>query len=695
MADNTELNTGTGGDTIATDDIGGIKHQRVKVQHGADGSATDVSAASPLPVDGSNVTQPISATALPIPTGASTSAKQLADGHNVANAGTFAVQINNSNLVSTDNSSSDVLAGDAIFTGTGEDVSNFSSMSVQVHASHASATEGLSIEFSTDNSNWDEKHLATIAATTSREFVFPAHAQYFRVVYTNGSTLQTSFRLQTILHVQGLPGTSHALDENAAADDVGVLTKSVTIAQAAGSGAFVPVQATAAGNLKVSIEEADTSASGLAKAEDAVHSSGDVGIMSLGVRADVPASTAADGDYVPFLMSEEGALWTENLPSEVEAGNSSTATLGIGAAFTGTGVDLLDHQAITVMIDASHDSAVDGMQFQFSSDNSNWDVSLDFTYSVNGGRIFQFGIYAQYFRIVYTNGGTGQTHFRCQTLLHHETTLTTIHRLVDNASPDRSAEIVKSVLIAQAGGTGDFVPVQATNNGNFKVAIEEYEGVPTGGGTEAGTLRVTLPSDGTGLLSVDGSGFTQPISAASLPLPSGASTSANQLADGHGVAAAGDIAHDAADSGNPVKVGGVADTTEPTAVADGDRVNFLSDLNGKQVVMPYAVPERFVDGRTGAMTATSDVAVIAAPGAGLRLYITELAISNNHATVGTLINIKSATTLKREFYAREDGGGATFTFPTPLRLGTNEALNAANVTTGSNTYVVASGYIAP
>ena len=66
MADNTELNSGTGGDTIATDEIGGIKHQRVKVQHGADGSATDVSAASPLPVDGSNVTQPVSAAALPL-----------------------------------------------------------------------------------------------------------------------------------------------------------------------------------------------------------------------------------------------------------------------------------------------------------------------------------------------------------------------------------------------------------------------------------------------------------------------------------------------------------------------------------------------------------------------------------------------------------------------------------------------------
>lgn len=50
MADNTQVNARTTeGDTIATDDIDGIKHQRVKVQHGKDGEATDVSWDSPLP----------------------------------------------------------------------------------------------------------------------------------------------------------------------------------------------------------------------------------------------------------------------------------------------------------------------------------------------------------------------------------------------------------------------------------------------------------------------------------------------------------------------------------------------------------------------------------------------------------------------------------------------------------------------
>lgn len=49
MADNTILNVGAGGDTVATDDIAGIKYQRVKIEHGADGSATDTSLAAPLP----------------------------------------------------------------------------------------------------------------------------------------------------------------------------------------------------------------------------------------------------------------------------------------------------------------------------------------------------------------------------------------------------------------------------------------------------------------------------------------------------------------------------------------------------------------------------------------------------------------------------------------------------------------------
>lgn len=53
MADNTQLNAGTGGDIIATDDIGGIKHELVKVEFGGPDSATQVEnqPGRKLPVD--------------------------------------------------------------------------------------------------------------------------------------------------------------------------------------------------------------------------------------------------------------------------------------------------------------------------------------------------------------------------------------------------------------------------------------------------------------------------------------------------------------------------------------------------------------------------------------------------------------------------------------------------------------------
>jgi hypothetical protein len=61
-----------------------------------------------------------------------------------------------------------------------------------------------------------------------------------------------------------------------------------------------------------------TSAAHLGKAEDAAHTTGDVGVMALGVRADTLASTAANGDYVPFLTDSVGAVWTRDSATQVD-----------------------------------------------------------------------------------------------------------------------------------------------------------------------------------------------------------------------------------------------------------------------------------------------------------------------------------------------------------------------------------------
>jgi len=50
MTDNVVLNTMTGGDTVGADDIAGVKIQRIKLIHGADGTNDgDVAKTNPLP----------------------------------------------------------------------------------------------------------------------------------------------------------------------------------------------------------------------------------------------------------------------------------------------------------------------------------------------------------------------------------------------------------------------------------------------------------------------------------------------------------------------------------------------------------------------------------------------------------------------------------------------------------------------
>jgi hypothetical protein len=101
--------------------------------------------------------------------------------------------------VSTDNSSTATLSGAAVFTGTGEDVSPYATITVFVD----SDVDGtLSMEFSIDNTNWDRKKIVPldIGISSGSVHTLEVVAQYFRVVYTNGSSAQGHFRLQTIYH---------------------------------------------------------------------------------------------------------------------------------------------------------------------------------------------------------------------------------------------------------------------------------------------------------------------------------------------------------------------------------------------------------------------------------------------------------------------------------------------------------------
>jgi hypothetical protein len=112
--------------------------------------------------------------------------------------------------------------------------------------------------------------------------------------------------------------------------------------------------------------------------------------------------------------------------SVVDANNSSVVELAANADFTGTGTDVLDYAMVSVFVDASVDSDPAGVRLEFSTDNTNWDESLTYFYDATyGARRIHAPVSAQYFRVVYQNGGTTQVggHFRLSTLLHPDASI--------------------------------------------------------------------------------------------------------------------------------------------------------------------------------------------------------------------------------------------------------------------------------
>lgn len=150
---------------------------------------------------------------------------------------------------------------------------------------------------------------------------------------------------------------------------------------------------------------------------------------------------------------------------------------------------------------------------------------------------------------------------------------------------------------------------------------------------------------------------------------------------------------------NPINLGAQAITVENTAVTATRMVQLVSDVTGKQIILPYANPENFVNGTAGAqstgITNTAVTSLMPAPGAGLRNYVTSLLVTNGHATVSTVVVIGDGSVGTSMFhgYAVAAGGGFSMTFPTPLRqVTTNTALSVFCVTTGSAIWVSAQGY---
>lgn len=128
----------------------------------------------------------------------------------------------------------------------------------------------------------------------------------------------------------------------------------------------------------------------------------------------------------------------------------------------------------------------------------------------------------------------------------------------------------------------------------------------------------------------------------------------------------GTVAHDSADSGNPVKVGGKARTTNPTAVADADRVDATFDDIGRQVVVLNQVRDLVVHQHTQIASSSSETTIVTAGAAGVFHDLTHLIVTNQTATAVN-VTIKDATAgTTRMIIALAANGGAVIPFSVPV-----------------------------
>lgn len=162
-------------------------------------------------------------------------------------------------LVDDNNSSSIPLGISGVFTGIATEILDYGIIFINVYSDVASATDGLSIQQSSDGTNWDHSDVFTIQAATGKNFSINPHSKYLRVAYTNGGTEQTEFRLQTILKGNSKP-SSHRLQDMITDDDDVELVKAVLAGKAGGTN-YVNFTATNAGNFKVSLEEVENTIS--------------------------------------------------------------------------------------------------------------------------------------------------------------------------------------------------------------------------------------------------------------------------------------------------------------------------------------------------------------------------------------------------------------------------------------------------
>lgn len=255
MADNVSVTAGVG-TSIATDDVGGVQYQRVKLDGGGDGVAVPIIAGHGLAAAALLVELPTDGTG------------------NVANVGTIGTSV--------------TPGGGAAHLGKAED------------GAHTSGDTGV----------------MALVVRNDTLAVLAAHDHDYAPLQVNAAGA-----LYVDMVAVGVAAGDLAKAEDAAhtSGDVGVMALAVRQDTAASLGAtdadYSPLITDSTGKLHVNVGAVTpgTGATNLGKIEDAGHTTGDVGVMALAVRNDAGSVLAATtADYIPLSTDATGRLYTNS-----------------------------------------------------------------------------------------------------------------------------------------------------------------------------------------------------------------------------------------------------------------------------------------------------------------------------------------------------------------------------------------------
>ncbi len=381
------LNSGSGGQKLATDTVSGFDFQIIKIGIGVDDSTpTSVSDTNPMPVDdaGGSLTVDNAGTFAVQVDGAALTALQLIDNivsvedavHGNGDSGVMALAVRNDALAALAGADGDyaplqVNASGALFIqeGAALDVSA-ATVTVDLGANNDVTIDGSSIVKAEDapHSTGDAGVMGLAVRKATPANLSGADGDY-EPLQINAGRLWTSATIDA-----ALPAGTNAIGKLAA--NSGVDVGDVTINNASGAsavniqdggnaitvdngGTFATQATLQAGtaafgklsaNSGVDIGDVDvtsvvpgTGANSLGKAEDAAHSTGDAGVMGLAVRKATPADLSdTDGDYEP-LQIDNGRLWVSaTIDAALPAGTNA-----IGKLAANSGVDIGDVDVLT------------------------------------------------------------------------------------------------------------------------------------------------------------------------------------------------------------------------------------------------------------------------------------------------------------------------------------------------------------